>query len=326
MHQHNIQASDYRSLGKEIGNVYKGYGFKGTELNNIEENIKKEQYDCYTKYFPEFLDILEGFSESLNLPKEYIFDNHIVSYVNSVIKRKGKSSCSALAINLDKPTVFRNYDWSEKARKEFSIFNIDFNNRKIEIFSDNDITINTKEPSEYYFVPVEGSNGDIFISLNAAPDHKMTTGIYAIHLLLKVVLQAQTTSEAIEIIKNTPSADNKIYIIADKEGNLARVEGSKDGTWVTESKEYIYATNHYQSIEGYRHNLEVLKYIPFHSTYVRAQTLEMNLKLGMKDKQDIKKLFVNPPLFQNWKGEVNGDTVTVYTHIYNFEDSEIIEH
>ena len=121
MHQHNIQASDYRSLGKEIGNVYKGYGFKGTELNNIEENIKKEQYDCYTKYFPEFLDILEGFSESLNLPKEYIFDNHIVSYVNSVIKRKGKSSCSALAINLYKPTVFRNYYLSEKAKKKFSV-------------------------------------------------------------------------------------------------------------------------------------------------------------------------------------------------------------
>jgi len=159
-----------------------------------------------------------------------------------------------------------------------------------------------------------------FICLNGAPGKGQDYGMCTPHVIQCIAERCSTTDEAIDLIKQIPINNPKIFTIADKNGNFAVVERPLDKpVQVRRADDLIFATNHYSHPDLILENLTIFPEIPFHSTFARYHYLEYNL---LKNKEnlnidEIVSLLEKPPATQNWRGINNGDVMTIWTYGLN---------
>jgi len=317
---------NHKEIGEQIGEQYKKWGKKEVYIAPYANSYYPEQLKIYQKWFPQFIEYLEGVVKAMNISKDKVLTSYLTGFLSSS-HTKPFSQCSALAFkNGGGVFVGRNYDWVESSEKISSLLNYEFTDNSANNFTAiTDMAtwkIGKPVPQHDFVIMTDDAwnNKGLYISLNGAPGKNANIGMCVTHVIQCVVEQCTTTKEAIKLISQLPINQTKIFTIADKSGDLAVVEKSLEkGCFIRKSNEMIFTTNHYNHPKLILENLSIFADIPFHATFGRYHYLEYNL-LKNKDYLDLDKilsLLTKPPVQQNWRGVDNGDTVTIWTYGLN---------
>lgn len=323
-------AGSHREIGRQVGEQYRKWGKKEVYISPIAETVYSKQLACYQKFFPQYVDYLEGISEGLGISKDKVIKSYLTGFLpNSIV-----SKCSAFVIkNNNGVLVGRNYDWRSASEEISSLLRYGFTDNSSHSFTAiTDMatwkTGETIKPYEFVIITEDAWNDQgLYISSNGGPENKSYLGMCSPHLTQCVAEQCETVDQAIELIKKVPVTESKMFTLADKSGNMAIVEKSIDkGTYVRRAEDFILTTNHYNSPELILENLAIFPTVPFHSTFSRYHYLEYNLLKNGKD-LDLEKiiaLLIKPPTAQNWRGLANGDVVTVWTLALNLTTAKYL--
>jgi len=316
----------HKEIGEQIGRQYRKWGKKEVYIARFANSYYPEQLKIYQKWFPQFIEYLEGVAKDMNISKDKVLTSYLTGFLSST-RIKPFSQCSILAVkNNDGVFVGRNYDWVESSERISSLLNYEFTDHSANNFTAmTDMAtwqIGKPVPQRDFVIMTDDAwnNKGLYICLNGAPGPKADTGMATPHVIQCVAEQCNTTQEAVELISQLPICQTKIFTIADKNGDFAVVEKSQDkGCFVRKSNEMIFTTNHFNHPKLILENLSIFIDIPFHATFGRYHYLEYNL-LKNKENLDLNKilsLLTKPPVQQNWRGIDNGDTMTIWTYALN---------
>lgn len=316
----------HREIGRQVGEQYKKWGKKEVYIPKFAGHYFKKQLSIYEKYFPKYIEYLEGIALGLNILKDKVLLSYLTGFLHSA-RTKPKNNCSVFVIkNNFGVLIGRNYDWLESSEKISSLLTYKYTDDSVNSFTG--ITdMATWEmgkfvPTDKFVIMIDDAWNEkgLYIALNGAPGNGKDFGMCLPHLIQCIIENCDNTAEAIKLISNIPIDDPKIFTIADRNNNFAVVERSHEkGTFIRQSNDYIFTTNHFNHLKLISENLSIFDQIPFHSTFARYHFLEYYLR---KEKNrlnldSIIKLLNKPPLTQNWRGIKNGDIMTIWTYGLN---------
>jgi predicted choloylglycine hydrolase len=307
----------HKEIGRQVGELYKSWGKNGMSVPPHAEQYFSTQLAIYEKYFPLYLEYLEGVAEGMGVSSEIVLKNAIQAYSSP-----DPHKCSVFALKNDTGVfVGRNYDWREASEDHSKLYSFSYTDTPESSFTAlTDLSTwnigDKANPADFWIYTDEAwSAHGLFMCLNGAPDYAETTGITSGHTIQLVVEQCRTTVEALELIQTLPLDSSKIFTIADKSGDFAVVEVKVgQGVYVRRAQDFIYTTNHYNHEELKVVNAHIFDEIPFHSTFARYHYLEtMLLKYGESmNLEKILEIMNKPPVLQNWRGVDRGDTLTIW--------------
>ncbi len=310
----------HKEIGEQVGLLYKKWGSIGIQIPSFSD-----------KYYPEFLDFLDGVAKAKRIEKDKMYKFGLTIFLGT-IKKIVERNCSCFVVkNNNGVLIGRNYDWFESSEKNSKLITYEFTDKSsLNIKGTSDMgTFKRGFPankSEFALVLEDGWNEKgFFIELNGAPGNKVTVGLSPVHLIQLIAEKCQTIDQAQKMIEEIPSTNSQIFTLADKEGNMAVVEKSLDkGLKVRRSKNFIIATNHYLHPDLISLNAQMFKKVPFHSSFARYHYLEANLlnKWSKLNFQDTITLLKKPPTLQNWRGIRMGDTITDWILSLNLVDGK----
>lgn len=321
----------HNEIGRQVGEQYKKWGKREVRIPDNANAYYLQQLKTYQKYFPLYIEYLEGIAESLNIPKNKVFVSYLTGFL-PFANSKPANKCSTFAVNTHNGVfIGRNYDWLESSEKISSLLAYEFTDNSANNFTG--ITdMGTWERGkaitpDRFFIMTEDAWNDhgLYISLNGAPVVESAIGMCSTHIVQCVAETCKTTEEAVELLSQVPIDQSKMFTIADKSGNFAVVEKSvSKGVHVIYSNDFVITTNHYNHPALTDDNLQLLDAVPFHSTFGRYHYLKYNIE---KEKNNlnldkIKNILGKPPVLQNWRGLDQGDTITVWTYALNLTTGE----
>jgi predicted choloylglycine hydrolase len=315
-----------REIGKQVGLLYKKWGRTGVKPSvNLDPYYSKQLF-LYQKHYPQYLEYLAGVASGLGLKKEAVFKLFITIFLPKVWQ---DNQCSAFAVNNDHGVfVGRNYDWFPVSEQNSAFFRFEYQDKANSFFGITDFGVMHQQAKKYQFVfaPEDGWNkAGLYLCLNGAPKAATGFGLSSLHLLQLVLETCSTVDQAVAVLEKVPIPRTKMFLVADKSGALAVVEKNADQeTEVIQSKEYLYMVNHFQTKKLKANNLKLFKQFPFHSSFARAQFLNLNLSRGYQQLNftDCEDLLAKKPLVQEWRSEEQGNTVTVWRSVVRLDQKE----
>ncbi len=309
-------------IGEQVGLLYKRWHHSYSFMPPLAERYYSKQLEIYEEFYPEYLIFLSGLSKGLGLNKDKIFKFNLTIFL-SLAEKIAANQCSVFAVhNQGKVLVGRNYDWLESSEKNSKFISYKFTDRSsfnLDGISD----MGTWKPgvlvdsSQFVLLLDDAWNEKgLYIGLNGGPGKKTGVGISNPHIIQLITEQCETVEQALPILERIPVPNSKIFILADKNGNLAVVEKSiEKGTRIRTSKQLVIATNHFINPDLASENSHLFQETPFHSSFARYNYLEANLaKLnGRLTFEQIGSLLDKPPILQNWRGIDKGGVLTLWT-------------
>jgi predicted choloylglycine hydrolase len=317
----------HKEIGEQIGNLYRKWGKKKVKIPPFAGTYYRQQLDIYKRYFPLYLEYLKGISTGLGIPEATVLKSYLTGFLD-FSHNQTAHKCSVFGLkNNGGIIVGRNYDWLEASEKVSMLITVEFTDGSAHNFTG--VTdmgtweVGKRASSDRFMIVFDDGWNDqgLYIALNGAPGtNKPDVRMCTPHVVQAVLEQCKTTEDAVELLKKIPVNKSKIFMLADKKGHFAVVEKSSvRGTFVRESRDVIFSTNHFNHRKLLAENLSIFRSIPFHSTFARYHYLQYALE---KDKAIMNidrtvKLLSKPPILQNWRGVENGDSMSIWTYGLN---------
>jgi predicted choloylglycine hydrolase len=249
----------YRETGKQYGTMIKG-DFAPFQVSEKKRLFSRECEKVTAQYCPGIIDHIEAFAQAAEIDEEFM---------KCFILTLGlEPSCSVFAVSgdytVDGLTVFgRNYDWDLSAKDDFTPIKMEPADGLVSIsFTDHMI-------GRYGGVNEE----DLAVAITAIPAYqgKPCVGVRMNIATQWILDNFKDTGDAAEWLKEIPHQWAHNFLIADREGLLARVETAPEKTMVAYSEEFIATTNHY--LDSEMRKLEDPAF-DFSNTHTRYQKLE----------------------------------------------------
>lgn len=310
----------HKEIGEQVGEFYKKWGLSFSFVSPAE-HLYEKQLKTYQKYYPDYLEFLEGVAKGSGKDKDKVVRLSLTIFL-SLAKELASNQCSCFAINTKSGVlVGRNYDWLEASEKYSSM--ISYNFTDCSSFNLNGITdMGSHEPgatikrSQTVILLDDAWNDKgLYVEINGAPGKKVGMGISVPQVVQLISEKCSDIEKAISILEEIPIPNSKIFTIADKSGHFAVVEKSLEkGTKVRRSNDLIIATNHFNHPDLISKNSEMFEELPFHSSFARYHYLETNLeklKSSLTFGQ-VETFLDKPPVLQNWRGIDKGDVLTLW--------------
>src|SRR3989338_2033775 len=324
-------AGTHKEIGEQVGELYNSWGRSGVRIPNNADDFFASQLNIYQKYFPQYLDYVEGLAVALGVEKEKALKSLLTIYLSDLKPESNK--CSIFAVNnVNGVFVGRNYDWREASEPYSSVFRFDIKDGSSNSFyaiSDMAIMIGPDEKvdrSRCVFITEDVWNDSgLYIGLSGAPYFKKVSGMSAPLIIQCAIENRKATEEAVTLISKIPCTESKIFTIADKQGNLAVIEKHVEfGSKVRTSTKTMISTNHYLHEDLLVENASIFRNVPFHSTFARYSYLDIRLRKEFEN-VDFKKAFEImsvAPVTQNWRGRESGDVVTTWRLALNLNNGD----
>lgn len=324
-------SGSHKEIGIQIGQLYNLWGKKEVFIPPFANEYYISQLKTYQKFFPAYMDYLEGIAEGMGLPKDKIFLSYLTGYLH-VARVAPNNRCSTFAVKNDNGVfIGRNYDWRQSSEANSKIATFDFSDKSANSFTGiSDMAtwrLDEKADPKEFLVMVDDAwnNKGLYICLNGAPGKRTVTGMCTPHVVQLIAERCGSTKEAVDLIIQIPITEPKIFTIADKSGCLAVVEKPVDKeTKVRISDSQIIATNHFNHKDLLLDNKEIFVNVPFHSTFARYRYIEtMFLEYPNLNFKDIFPIMDRPPVIQNWRDE---DVVTCWICALNVKTRQYEVH
>lgn len=315
-------SGSHKDVGQQVGELYRTWGRTSVVIPPSADMYYAEQLSTYEKYFPEYLQFLEGVALGLQVSKDDMIRSCVTAFLPMAFSNKEPHKCSVFAIKSGtKVFVGRNYDWREASEECSKLYSVDYTDKpECSFVALTDLATwkmgGKPNPADFWIYTDEAwNNHGLFMCLNGAPDEGHGLGLSSGHTIQLIIEKCKTTQEALDLLYSLPLDSSKIFTIADKHGDFAVVE-YKVGQelYVRRSDSLIFATNHYNHAELLLDNEQLFENVPFHSTFGRYHYLETKLK-KYNDSLNldlIHNFMGKPPVLQNWRGKNNGDTLTIW--------------
>lgn len=315
-------------VGQQIGQQYKQWGKTSRDFPNSNKPLYQQQLALYQKYFPSYLELLEGVACGAHLDTDTLLQSFLTGFLN--LSLRPRNTCSVIGLHRnDKVFIGRNYDWRETAQDSARHIVVNFSDGAYSFNALSDMGVwecNVPVAQSKYDIDIEDAWNEhgLFVCLNGAPGESTNTGMCCTHIVQAVTEQCKNTAEAVELISRIPCNDPKFFTIIDRSGDMAVVEKQvHKKAAVVRSTDSLIVTNHFQSKEYSPDNLEIFGYAPFHSTFARREYLALNrIQLTEPSFERVHDIMLRPPVLQNWRGKANGDVVTVWSAVIELTSSQ----
>lgn len=223
-------------MGKHYGEILYKNGISLKDLfhfSNEEISFAKECLPIYETYLKDIMEEVKGLADGLRC--DYI---DVATWLINIYCNKEDHGCSVFAYN-DNNNIFlaRNMDMfpSYKKTSESIVY---VPKDKYSFIGHSTSMIMIEDGINEY---------GLSIALTFLLSKDIKPGINGGFLLRKILEEAKTIEEAIDIINKLPISSSHNIVIADSEGNLALCEINSFNKVITRSNKYVIATNHYNS-------------------------------------------------------------------------------
>src|SRR5579871_2416233 len=104
----------HKEIGRQVGELYKQCGKKELYIPPFINEYYHKQLEIYQKYFPAYLEFLEGVSQGLEIDKDIVLQSYLTGFLQVASEKKVNNKCSTFALKNDNGVfIGRNYDWHE---------------------------------------------------------------------------------------------------------------------------------------------------------------------------------------------------------------------
>lgn len=246
----HLEGNNYE-IGYQHGKILSKYIKKSIEtryhhlksnLNiSLSEAIKESQkyLPDAEKYFPEYINEIEGIAKGANIPFEKVF----FIQVASEFAYRPDTSCSAFAITpryteYNEVIIGQNWDTIKEYQTNLFIYNIK--------------PINKPEMLMFGYAGVIGymgiNNIGVAHVVNSLKSSKWRYGVthYFLH---RKLYEMKKANEFIDLINNIPISSAANFLISDNQGTILDIEISPEGNRVIRSDKAVIHTNHFLHTE-----------------------------------------------------------------------------
>ena len=240
------------------------------------------------KNAPLLLEEMEGIAHGAEVSlNEILFLNarsELMSMGRAPDDRQGE--CTAIGLTGErtfsgKPILAQNWDWHERVRQTSAIFRIEPEQQPKAVF--------LAEAGQVGKIGVN-ENG-VGVLLNILIIEGMEYGL-PVHVLLRLVLGAKDTAEAVALVVNAQRAGASHFLIGDKSGNIKGLELMPQAIKeIVPSGGALVHTNHYCDVDLAKKDMGRLLMIDSFARFDRAAAL-ISMRLQW-DSQSLAEIFTN---------------------------------
>jgi predicted choloylglycine hydrolase len=216
-----IKAKSHYDLGLQISKIHKHKSVpKFSKINKI---VYEQQYKIYKRYYPEYLEVIEGIADGLKVNIDKL-TNCFIS-MNEPI-----SGCSIINCN---GLVGRNYDWYSDAIRTIELFAIDVKNyNKIIAIREGGFPDDKKKHTyvRNEIHPISGCVDFInnkFLYVGILFMHytgKIYEGLFVLDFIHKMAETCNNILDVMKFLKKTPCNTPKFIFVSDRKGNSVIIE------------------------------------------------------------------------------------------------------
>ncbi|MFX0105635.1 MAG: C45 family autoproteolytic acyltransferase/hydrolase [Candidatus Hodarchaeota archaeon] len=240
--QTTVISGAYYDMGYKLGSQFKHF-FKPPPCHPEKLKLYLQCREFVKKYTPDLLEEIRGFCDAGNFNLEIM--EAFLLVLGYELFHPPEGGCTVFAVGSELtesgfPIFARNYD-----------FNIDFQQYCGMTFRAPLGKLKSIAFSDHMIGNMGGINESglaIAILLAGDYDGKWQPGI-RVNLSTRWVMDnCHNTEEAVSFLEKIPHVRGHIFMVIDKEDNMARVETSPPHVAVTYAKkDYLFSTNHYQA-------------------------------------------------------------------------------
>ena len=224
MNKFNFSGS-YYDIGYQKGLVHKKNGLSDLQLPILFDILKKQKI-IYKKFYPNFLEELEGIAESTKSELEQIEYLFLVK-LNMKWLEKGCTIFSL--VNKNGVLIGRNYDWLPPTENVASYYYVNIEGKHNYVaFSDMDYPLVGKLDKRFLVFSSEDAINEhgLFVGLTFAYHLNRGFGISNTQAIRWIAENCKNTKEAVKFLKKVKISMPKNLFIADSSGNAVVFEHS----------------------------------------------------------------------------------------------------
>jgi len=311
-------------IGKQQGELYRQNGLCLDSIK-VDHKLVAEQLKIFEKYYPQFLEEIDGISVGGNFDKDKLLHIYLALEILGYTNRfKLPLSCTIFGVKNHNGTfVGRNLDWIPITETIMEPYKREAEGcYKILAISDmfiGDASDVEKRFLLYDAIDVINEKG-LFIGITYAYGNTCSYGLSWKELTRIIGERCATVDEALNIFKCIPVSHPKNFFIADKKGNMVVVEhNSKNYKIVYPKNNVLIQTNHYLDPDLSKID-KVLIENPTHNTFIRYyETLQkINFIKDTFQLSDVIKILGNPQSYTCQNHEIR----TIWTVALSMEKQQ----
>jgi predicted choloylglycine hydrolase len=237
-----VISGSYYNMGYKLGSQLKHF-FKPPPCHPEKLKLSLQCREIVKQYTPDLLEEIRGFCDAGNFDLETM-EAFLLVLGYELFHSPGEG-CTVFSIGSELtesgfPIFARNYDFNIDFQQLCGItYRAPLGKLKSIAFSDHMIGS---------YGGVNESGLAIAILLAGDFDGKWQPGIRMILSTRWVMDNCHNTEEAVSFLEKIPHVRGQLFMVMDKEDNMARVETSPPHVAVTyANKDYLFTTNHYQA-------------------------------------------------------------------------------
>jgi predicted choloylglycine hydrolase len=292
-----FKAKNSFELGGQLGKIYKKNG-RTVDYVKINHDVYARQLKIYQKYFPNFLEELEGIAAAGDYDQDKLNYSFIGASVESLMSkpRYMRTSCSIFGFKKGNDLfVGRNYVWLPETEKAFKVYKI-LNKSAYSYVSVSDMGIYKKRTAlaDRSYLPIDAINEKgLFVGLTASLNNDWAFGLSSTHIIKLITENCKNVADAIKVFKTVPLNCAKNFFMADAGGNMAVIEhfSGLNVKVLYPKDDLLIKTNHYTD-PAFAEKDKILAYRPSNTTYIRYYEAlrEVNLRRDTFTQNDIPKI------------------------------------
>lgn len=285
-------SGSYYEIGFKLGEMIKNF-FQLPPISKKTIDFAQECLPHVKKHAPGILDEIKGLSNATGF-NQTLLEAFILALGKDMIDqargmfRKGIDfGCSTIAISpehtsIEAPIFARNYDWEESFKEYFTGV---WNNPKDGISS--------LSFTDHIVGCLEGINkAGLAMSIHALPSYEREwkPGLRMNIIARWILDNFKNTKEAVQYFEKIPHICGHNYLIADKEGIIARIETAGDEVVVTYSENgFMAVTNHYETESLHKYEFLNFKFSNSHERLKKIQIWykKKNFKVSIDDIMEV---------------------------------------
>src|SRR3990167_8646674 len=92
----SIFKGTHKEIGEQVGNLYRQWGKKEIAVPPVSEYFSK-QLEIYQKFFPQYLEYIEGISIGLGIEKDRVLESYLTGFL-PIAWELPDNKCSAFVV------------------------------------------------------------------------------------------------------------------------------------------------------------------------------------------------------------------------------------